>query len=280
MKKTLLYYWYVHKQWNDLYDFHFDNLQAYKDVFDEEIFIISRDKTTEQEKIDRVENRIKEIFPNAQFEYYDNNPELRESLWFFNEVAAKLKQWPDNWYFFAHNKGVDTFYKTPDDCRRWIAAMYFMNLHDMEEIEKEMNSDETCVIGTYLIRNLRAWPWLKYRWHFSGTYWWFNPKKAHDIITKYKSVYPPNNRYFTEGFWGSVIPDEERYRKPSLLMYGANHNQKFNWMNDELIQKIREILPQYQRLFVKKTPFVYNPGHNIVHRNKNMVRKKLRKYVL
>lgn len=235
IKKTLLYYWYVHPTgWNEIYNFHIKNLKIYKDVFDNEIFIISRDDDTKQEYIDNVKNHIIEIFPNVEFREYKNDKELRESFWFYNEIALKLKDLPDAWYFFAHNKGVDTWYTSKELCYKWIAGMYFMNLHNVDGVESHMSLEDTCVIGTYLIRNVKAWSFLKYNWHFSGTYWWFNPHRVYDVMIKNNNSIPINNRYFTEGFFGSVIPDEERYRRPALMRYDANWRYGFAWMNKEM----------------------------------------------
>jgi len=161
--KTLIYYFYVHPTgWNDLYDFHIYNLKAYKEVFDKQIFIISHDPDTLTIHIDNVRKAIHSVFPDAEIRNYANDKDLRESKWFYNEIATKLSQLPDQWYFFAHNKGVDTWYTPVDNCKRWIMGMYFMNLNYMDKIEEQMDQYETCVIGTYLIRNVKAWPWLRY----------------------------------------------------------------------------------------------------------------------
>ncbi len=231
MNKELIYYFYVHKTgWNDLYNIHFYYLEKYKDRFDAQTFIIATDNDTPAEHIHNVERAIINIFPSAKIIYYPNDKELRESNYFYNEIALKLDDFDDKWYFFSHNKGVDTYYTTKEVCEFWIEAMYFMNLNYMNDIEKQMNGD-TAVIGTFLIRNLKAWSWLKYNWHFSGTYWWFRPHKVNAIIKENKSSFPANSRYFTEGFFGSVIPDDHRYVKPSLDIYNANYRQKTNWMS-------------------------------------------------
>jgi hypothetical protein len=244
--KTLLYYWYVHDTgWKPIYDFHLLNLRVYKDVFDKAIFILSHDKDVKQEYINKVKDSILEIFPEAKIRHYENNKQLRESVWFYNEVALKLSEFPDQWYFFAHNKGVDTFYTSEVNLKRWIGAMYYMNLSNMEEIEKEMDSDEMCAIGTFLVRNSKPWNFLKYKWHFSGTYWWFKPHKIKEISDKLKNPMPHNDRYFTEGFLGSQIPDDERYRKPALMNYKARWSQYDDgliWMTKEMRDDINNRL--------------------------------------
>ena len=233
--KTLIYYFYVHKTgWNPLYNLHFFFLSRYRERFDSQNFILAIDEDTPKENVERVKKAILEIFPSAQITYYPNDPELRESNYFYNEIASNLTQLPDQWYFFAHNKGVDTWYASPELCRGWISGMYFMNLNYMDEIEKQLSYPEMCVIGTFLIRNVKAWKWLRYNWHFSGTFWWFNPRHIYKVMIKHNTSIPENSRYFTEGVWGTTIPDNERYRQPALGMYEANWRYCFQWMTPKM----------------------------------------------
>lgn len=175
---------------------------------------------------------MKSIFPEATFVFYDNDKQLRESKYFYNEIATKLDSMEDRWYFFAHNKGVDTWYAPGDMCKMWIIGMYYMNLNYPDKIKEDMDKPQTCVIGTYLIRNLRAWPWLKFKWHFSGTYWWFNPKRITNVMKELNTSIPPrNDRYFTEGCWGTCLPDDDLYRRPALGKYNAEWRRRFDWMD-------------------------------------------------
>lgn len=239
----LIYYWYVHNMpWPSLYDLHIRMLNEYKDRFSEQEFIISTDANTKPEYKENVMNHIKDIFPDAQFTFYENDRQLRESKYFYNEIAMKLEQMEDRWYFFAHNKGIDTRYAPGDMCKMWIIGMYYMNQNYPEKIEEQMG-DDTCVIGTYLLRNLKAWHWLQFRWHFSGTYWWFNPKRIVNVMKEKNTSLPPNNdRYFTEGCWGTCLPDEEPYRKPALGNYNTNWRMKFDWMGAEDKEKAMKFL--------------------------------------
>lgn len=233
--KTLLFYWYVRNDgWHDLYDFHLKNLEAYKDVFDSAIFIISHDDDTKQKYIEAVIEKLKNIYPDAEYRCYRNDKKLRESKYVYEEIALKLKDMPDQWYFWGHCKGIDSKYVSMPHCYKWVAGMYFMNLYFIDEVEKYMNDSETCTIGTYLMRNYKAWSFLKYQWHFSGTFWWFNPHRIYELIIKLGNKIPLNDKYFSEGFFGSVIPDNEKYRKPSLLKYNANHYNGFFWMTEEM----------------------------------------------
>jgi hypothetical protein len=242
----LIFYWYVHKTgWNKVYNIHLKMLNAYSNRFDEKEFIIATDPDTPQENIDAVKNAIIEIIPDAIFTSYPNDKNLRESNYFYNEIAKKLDQMEDKWYFFAHNKGVDSWYAPGELCGFWITGMYFMNLHYIDKIKEQMDSTQACVIGTYLIRNLKAWVWLKYNWHFSGTFWWFNPKRITDALKELHTSIPyKNDRYFTESVWGTCFPDTEKYRLPALGMYNANWRQSVNWMTKEMKDDLLKVIDE------------------------------------
>ena len=243
-KTKLIFYWYVHKiGWNKFYDIHIKMLTEYRDRFDKKEFIIATDEDTPKENIDAVKNAILNIMPDAKFISYHNDKKLRESNYFYNEIATKLNQIDDEWCFFAHNKGVDSNYAPGEMCEYWIMCMYFMNLHYMNKIQEQMNSTQTCVIGTYLIRNVKAWDWLKYNWHFSGTFWWFNPKRIINALKELHTSIPNNNdRYFTESVWGTCFPDIEKYRLPALGIYNANWRQKLNWMTKEMKDDLLKVI--------------------------------------
>lgn len=229
----LIFYWYIHnRDWHYLYDIHIKLLNEYKDRFSEQEFIIATDSDTKQEYIDAVIAKLKSIFPNAKFTFYENDKQLRESKYFYNEIATKLDQMDDRWYFFAHNKGVDSHYAPGVLCKMWVVGMYYMNLNYPEKILEDMNKPKTCVIGTYLLHGFKYWPWLTFGWHYSGTFWWFNPKRISSLIKeKNTSIPQKNDRYFTESCWGSCIPDDDLYRKPALGKYNAQWRNKFNWMD-------------------------------------------------
>lgn len=51
---------------------------------------------------------------------------------------------------------------------------------------------------------------------------------------KYNTEIPENSRYFTEGLFGTVIPDNEKYRQPALGMYEANWRYGHTWMTEKM----------------------------------------------
>ena len=242
MNKNLLFYWYVRDDgWHDLYDFHLRNLEAYKDVFTKAIFIISHDDDTPQEYINTIVCKLNKIYPDAEIIYWKNDKVTRESKYVHDEIALKFQYMPDEWYFWGHCKGIDSNYVTKDYCYKWVAGMYFMNLYDIASIEKSMSLPDTCVIGTYLRTQCNAMYGSRYNWHYSGTFWWFNPKRIYRIMKQYDNHIPPVDRYISEALFGFIIPNEDRYRKPAMNLYNMDPKVMPIELKNKLFEKIKPV---------------------------------------
>lgn len=251
MKKRMIFYWYVpFWGWHDIYNLHMKNLELYKDRFDEVDFIISIDNCETdlyKENIEMTIERLKSLFPDANFIMYGNDKELRESVYFYNEIVMKLDSFPeDEIIFFAHNKGVDSWY-AGGRLETWINLMYFENLRDADYIERCFSEKTICCAGTYTIMDLKAWDFLKYRWHYSGTFFWICPKRIGELIRKNGETIPPNGRYATEGFLGSVIPNDDRYRV-AILGRAAEVHLGNLWIENNMGAEERK---EYESLYGK-----------------------------
>ena len=251
MVKHLLFYWYVpEKGWNKIYDLHIDNLHIYKDSFDKVTFIISTDDIdTEDYKnnINYTVDKLKSVFSDAEFKEYRNDKKTRESAYFYGEVLDKLDEFPENEIlFFAHNKGVDSWY-AGNRLTTWINMMYFANLHDVKKIKSYFDMETVCCAGTYTIMNLKAWNFLKYMWHYSGTFFWISPSRLSKYIKESKEKIPPIGRYSTEGLLGSILPNDDKYR---IALYGRAREVHLGntWIKDNMPQ---EDILEYEKLYGK-----------------------------
>ena len=191
MKKKLIFYWYVKPSgWCDIYDLHIANLNTYKDIFDDTLFVISHDDDTNNTLINDTKERIKSVFPNTDFCDYKNSKEDRESKYFYNEIVLKFNSFnEDDAIFFAHNKGVDSVYVTADDLLCWINTMYYFNLSDKKTINDMLDDSTTCAIGTARMDNYapRVFAeFLKYRWMFTGTFFWIVPRRISGACAKHQ----------------------------------------------------------------------------------------------
>lgn len=213
MKTHMIFYWYVPLcGWHKIYDLHIKNLEIYANRFDKVTFVISCDENSHNDyktHINMTIERLKSICNDADFIKYKNDSTLRESYYFYNEIVNKLDSFGDEIIFFAHNKGVATWYETESSLNDWINVMYFENLNDIESIKNLFKDTELCSVGTYKISSSKPWSFLKYKWHYSGSYFWMCPKRIYSEIIKNNEVIPNVNRYFAEGFLGSVIDDVE-----------------------------------------------------------------------
>lgn len=216
MRTHLLFYWYVPQDgWHEIYDLHLKSLRNFAWKFDHVTFVIASDGNCGDlygKMVSDTIDRLTEIAPSSDFVMYGNDKVLRESYYFRNEVALKLGTFPDDEVvFFVHNKGVASDYVPKEELYNWVTAMYFSNLSDFEKVLGLFEKETVCCIGTRKIVHAKPWAFLKYRWHYSGTFFWMAPRRIHKLIVDRHEEIPRNDRYFTEGFLGSVIPDSEDY---------------------------------------------------------------------
>jgi len=238
MKKILLYYWFVPDFcWCHLYNIHLKNISMYKNRFDEIRFVIA--SNGDSENVELTVDRLKSVVPEAEFSFYGNDKELRESNYFYNEVVAKLSDFSkDELIFFAHNKGVASWYVDKDSLIYWIDFMYWANLYDISFLSSFYDNIELCTAGTYFTDDYKYWSFMKYGWHYSGTYFWFSPNRVLKHIEKFNENVPGNSRYFTEGFFGSVIENDDKYR---LALFG-NRSSKTDYR-----QFVQQYVPRKER---------------------------------
>jgi len=208
MRKKLLLYWYIPETgWEEIYNLHISNLKYYNNRFDDSEVIISVDDDTPTEHIKNTQDRILECLPNASFTMYKNDPIQREAKYFREEFALKMDQLDtDTAYFFVHNKGVSSRYVSQPVLECWINFMYFANLYNIQAIDEILRNPEVCSIGTFTVKDFKPFAFLKYRWHYSGTFFWIVPSRLYEHIVSTNEQIPYGDRYFAEGFLGSVIP--------------------------------------------------------------------------
>ena len=250
MTRKLIFYWYVPSEgWNPLYDLHIQNLNYYKDRFDETELIVSTDWDTKKEHIDNTVSKLQNIFPNIVVTPYTNDKKLREAKYFREEIATKLDTFPEDMaVFFAHNKGVSSNYVRRSVLFDWINFMYFANLYDIDEIKRELEDHNICSIGTFTVENAHVFSFLKYNWHYSGTFYWIVPSRIYKRIVEYHEQIPYPDRYFAEGFLGTVLPYDH---KINVHRYGTvtscmKCSDKIRNLNYEDNKKYHEITDKFK----------------------------------
>ena len=226
MKKVLYFYWYVSKKgWHQIYDLHLENLNRYKDIFDSVNFVISTDEDTDEESINKTIDKLKGVRNDANFIRFRNDKQSRESKFFYDELICNLPSFPENVaIFFAHNKGVDSRYVSSKELKNWINVMYFANLSNKEKISELLVDNNTYTIGTNTIVNYNSsnLKFAKYKWHYSGTFFWLVPKRIYlHIIENGIEVLDNTGRYYAEGFWGTIFPADSEH---CVKLFGTKKN--------------------------------------------------------
>ena len=185
---------------------HLKNLSLYKDVFDEVYFVFSYDDDTNFSFVLYSIVKVHNVIPNMKFKTFKNNEMFGESLYFYNEIATKLDNFDKNdVLFFAHND-------FSENLQYWINIMYFANLYNIDRINNYANDDDVLCMGTFLTLG-KYFDFMEYGWHYSGTFFWFKPYLMQKSINERNKEIPQNERYFTEAFFGSVIPYNDRRTK-------------------------------------------------------------------
>lgn len=215
MRKILIFYWYVPEfYWHPIYNLHLKNLLVFKDVFDEVRFVISTDN--DLTLYNKTVESLGYILPDANFSHFINDKSTRESAFFFQKIINNLDKFDDNTaLFFAHNKGVETYYKTKLECMNWINVMYYFNLRKKEKIDELLNDPKICAIGTGRRTNYAVGAFTDisaYKWHYAGTFFWIVPKRLKQYIIENNIIIPENpGRYHTEAFLGNIFSEDSEH---------------------------------------------------------------------
>ena len=220
MNKKLIYYWYVPAEWDKVYDLHLKNIKLYIPHYDfkEKLFVISYDKGnyTVPMYVLTVLEKIREIVPDAKFVFYDNDPVLRDSKYFYNEIAMKLGEFDkDDVIFYAHAKGKYSNYVSQFERDLWVNLMYFGNLFNKSKLESFIEDPDKVCFGTItttfeIIEVITAFKESPYKWFYGGTFLWFKPYSLYEEMKRNNLVFPNNSRYFCEAFIGYTVPFDER----------------------------------------------------------------------
>lgn len=247
MKKVLIFYWYVPPIfWYPIYGVHLKNLLLYRDRFDEIKFFVAHDDN--DEAADRMITTLRYILPGAECIKIANDKDARESALFYTEIVNKLDQYDENTaIFFAHNKGAYTLYVSERDVFNWVNGMYFLDLIDTDAINELLEDENTCCIGSGKIESRPPCfgNMCKYRWHFSGTFFWLVPSRIKKYLDEHKVNFPAKpGRWDTEGFLGEIFPKDSPH---CVAMNGVKKAE--NWLTYIKRNGSQEMVDCYEELY-------------------------------
>lgn len=251
MHKVLVFYWYVPRfYWHPVYDLHLKNLMMYKNVFDSILFVISSD--ADSKGVDETVESIKTFVPNADFKFVENDKTSRESKFFYDNIVVPMKNYNDKAaLFFAHNKGVDSIYVPKEDRNNWINAMYYFNLRNVDRINEEISKAETCAIGTGRMINYAPHEFKSFctnKWLYTGTFFWIIPSRVYKYAEDHGiKIIENKGRYYTEGFLGTIFPDNANECK----CFPGNKYVDENWKEYILRTASKEEIMDFESLYGK-----------------------------
>ena len=274
--RLVYYYWIPNDGGSNIMNIHHNCLKYYKDIFDEAIFIISIDDLNDKEKLKNTQNLFLSFgFKNIKFKIRQNDPMLRESIVFKEEIMDKLDEY-DGLTFFAHSKGNTSHDLELFDFRyisNWITQMYFFCLNDINDVKKCLTDEDYYLTYGGMLMDVPNTASNKYNWYYPGNFYWINGKRLAKYI-KDNNIKMPDllswstiqtdeyiKRFYAEDVFGSLFTSERA--ASSLKKY---YEYCDNYRNcDHIREKTSpEIYDEYKR-------FYKNIALNGVDANKNMI---------
>lgn len=206
--KTLVFHFYAFEGFkeNCANRLHFSCLKYFSNVFDKSLFVISVDDISNSDLIKEAEHEIIDCgFKDVRFKVVHNDV-YREGRTFKEEIADKMDKF-EGLVFFGHNKGITNVMNdkmNSESILKWIAGMYYMNLHFVEEAEKKLISEfKYSLYGAYKVESPKIEN--KNNTWYAGTFYWLNPRRlSNNLRQRGISVPPLHDRGYAEFFSGEV----------------------------------------------------------------------------
>lgn len=195
--KNLIYYMYPVQ--GNMWKWHLDQLFEYLDAFDGARLI----RVSEDEHSESLAAVVRYFGKRrAEFSLSRNDPNLRETVCFQDQLRMVYETSPKGFTFYAHTKGVSQPDHFLEKAKLWAQVMYFMNLKSQDLIDELMK--RYSAIGTFRRQMLHGGS----NWHFAGTFFWFK-NEALFSNPRWNSIFM--DRYGIEGYIGGKIPIEQSY---------------------------------------------------------------------
>lgn len=272
IKLRLVYYlWVPEDGFTWTMNIHWTCLEYYHNVFDSALFLVATNSGKNKYN-EFVLNKIKSIgFKNLEIKIVNNLEVERESRYLKTEIFDKLGEY-DGLTFFAHTKSTRTSYLnggwSNEQIALWPVSMYYFNLNYIEDVKERLVNGKYLSYGFDLLCN--DWITTKYKWIYSGTFFWINDKKLKQYVdsnniemptlyswTTEENVRAIVPRYYSESVLSAIYPKEyafardikgERYLSPNEhkldnlknILYEEDYKNLYNFYKE----KIMDLLPK------------------------------------
>lgn len=208
-----------------------NSLRHYQHNFDDIVIYAGRDKNCSKRKermfIKWVDGNIT---ARHRVNVIDNDPKACECSVFYPilaDIGGCSEIYGDNdIVFLCHSKGytnmTDPKYPDKDAIKHWIGGMWWFNNRDMAEIEDAFSDKRIISVGMFMVRYWNGFN--RHNWHYSGTMFWYHPKRLREYIRKNRVVIPKlSNRWWTEKFLGNIYPID--HADTTCILYDEKRNR-------------------------------------------------------
>lgn len=206
----LVYAYYIGNEFTEYHELHLKLLSIYINRFDNVDFILLYD---DENSIDETLNIIKSYInrEDINFIYVKNNPIYREGIVYKNYVIDRLNEFEENeLVFFGHTKGVANALCKANkyNTYSWIELMYWCNLEKIYIVDAELLIKDNICFGA--IYNYDESSLVKYKWQYTGSFQWINPKRLYDIVKDDNRLYTDHMiMRIAEEFLGNNVPTDK-----------------------------------------------------------------------
>lgn len=247
-KRNLIYFVCPFKS-NNEWRLNIRELMKYWDIFNgKKIVTVARGD--ELACLQTVKKEFKD-YRSVKFLTVSNDRELGEVKPFKNMLELVQSLDPCEFTFYAHAKGVSPKYQNRTNrhfmktIRIWRNSMYHYCLRDSNQINRVLSDFSCC--GCFKNTACVGLGHPSSKWHFAGTYFWFNNKQLFRLDDWEKVE---GDRWAVEGYLGCKLPESEAY---SLFAHDPDRRGGLMWMGEE---QWNSILPDF--LTAKDFEYGYN----------------------
>ena len=223
-EKRMVFHFYITEGWENSITnkIHLECLKRYSHVFDEVIFVITLDDTSNYGLIRSLEMALLNLglTPRITFRI-ENNTYLRDSKTFYDFIASKLGDY-NGLTFFAHNKGTSNLSTyNVEQMLWWITSMYFLSLEYIDEVVTSLTEGRELSYGSLLneivydeilVTEEGVEPKRKFmektkmflgknKYQYMGTFFWLNELTLLEHMEKNDIPLPKlTDRWYAENF--------------------------------------------------------------------------------
>ena len=273
--KFIYYLWVPVNGFSKMMDIHWNCLEQYSHVFDETLFLVACDDK-KNENVFFAIDKIKSLgFKNLEIKIVENLPS-RESFYVKREIFDHLDNF-DGLTFFAHTKGVSEYDSqfSLNNISAWISSLYFFNLSFIDDVKDKLINEKYLSYGTF--GQDGDFITTKYKWIYSGTFFWINGTKLKKFIDENNIKIP------TLYDWTTNIIFKDTPKMYSENILSSIYDLDYAYFKQTDLHQISyyNILEAIEKLYNKdELEQFYDFYHNIALRNVDISLNKICVYAI